>query len=166
LSANINNCVSYTVVAGDTCWGIASRYGLSLYQLTSLNSNINCNALQIGQIICAQILPTSIITNAITSTLAPVVTPSNCLTYTISNGDSCWSITALSGLTLNQLISLNPTLNCNNLPVGQPICVQTAPTTISSTTTYVPSINLNNCITYSVVPGDTCLSKIFFYKYY
>jgi len=39
----------YTVVSGDTCWGIANAHSISVAQLQSYNPSINCNNLQIGQ---------------------------------------------------------------------------------------------------------------------
>ena len=100
LPANINNCVTYTAVTGDTCWGIASKFGITLNQLISLNLNVNCNNLQVGQIICVQSIQATIITNptlspTLPTTALPTVTTKspvpflNCVTYTIMNGDTC-----------------------------------------------------------------------------
>jgi LysM repeat protein len=175
IPSNINNCVTYTAVTGDTCLAIASKFGITLNQLISLNLNVNCNNLQVGQIMCVQLLsnPTSTaspITQALTnpseqSTSAQAVTSSNpgsnlfnCVTYTSLVSDSCWSIAAKFGILLNDLFSLNPTINCNNLQVGQPICIQVAQTTLQTTTTTI-SVPVMNCVTYTTMPGDTCLCK-------
>lgn len=43
---------SYTIQPGDTFYGIARRYNISVNALTRANPNINPNALLIGQTIC------------------------------------------------------------------------------------------------------------------
>jgi LysM repeat protein len=169
--ANINNCVTYTAVTGDTCWAIASKFGITLNQLISLNLNVNCNNLQVGQIMCVQSIQATIITNptfspTLPSTLSPNPASNllNCVTYTTLAGDSCWSIAAKFGILLNDLILLNPTINCNNLPVGQPICLQKTTTALPTATTKSP-VPFLNCVTYTIMNGDTCLGIIFLYAY-
>jgi hypothetical protein len=43
---------SYTIKSGDTCWQISNNIGQSLQSFLSLNPNLNCANLQIGQIVC------------------------------------------------------------------------------------------------------------------
>jgi LysM repeat protein len=44
--------------------------------------------------------------------------------YTVKSGDSCYSIAQSNGLTVDQLLSLNPTLDSQcNLQIGQSICL-------------------------------------------
>ena len=53
-------------------------------------------------------------------------------------------------------VTMNPTLDCNNLVPGQIVCVSTIPvTTIITTTTAAPVICSQ---TYTVKSGDTCWS--------
>uniref|UniRef100_A0A914EFS5 LysM domain-containing protein n=1 Tax=Acrobeloides nanus TaxID=290746 RepID=A0A914EFS5_9BILA len=42
----------YTVQSGDTCWAIWTNNGMSEQQFYDLNPGINCNDLQIGQVVC------------------------------------------------------------------------------------------------------------------
>lgn len=43
---------SYEVQPGDTCWAIAEEHHLSLDVLERTNAGIDCEALQVGGIIC------------------------------------------------------------------------------------------------------------------
>lgn len=45
---------SYTVVAGDYCYLIATNNGLSLQQFLSLNPGLNCDPLRIGAVVCVR----------------------------------------------------------------------------------------------------------------
>jgi len=42
----------YKVQKGDTCWDISETLGMSLQQLESMNGDLDCDALKIGQQIC------------------------------------------------------------------------------------------------------------------
>jgi hypothetical protein len=42
----------YVVQGGDTCWQISIKKGISLDTFFSLNPDIDCSNLQIGQIVC------------------------------------------------------------------------------------------------------------------
>jgi chitinase len=101
------NCCSqyYRVISGDICYGIAQRFNIDLNTLLSLNNGLNCNTLQIGQQIC-------------------VVGDACAKSYTIVAGDICWNIANNNGLTVDQLISYNPGLDCSNLQIGQVVCLE------------------------------------------
>ncbi len=102
------NSKIYTITSGDSCKKIAEQHNIELIALFLKNPGINCNDLQIGQ----QILLTLTASN------------DGCQkTYTIVSGDICWNIAGSNGLTLDQLLSLNPGLNCSNLQIGQVICL-------------------------------------------
>jgi len=48
-----NTCdKKYTIKAGDTCYNIANANGLSVDNLKTLNSGINCDNLQPGKVLC------------------------------------------------------------------------------------------------------------------
>lgn len=87
----------YTVKSGDTLYSIASKYGLSVSELKSLNNLIN-NNLSIGQKL--------------------IVSKNNETTYTVSKGDTLYSISNKFGVSVNDLKSLN-NLTSNNLSIGQ-----------------------------------------------
>ena len=105
----ITNCspTTYTIVAGDTCYKIAKNNNLELNALLGLNPGLNCENLQIGQKI----------------SLSKAKDNQCNKFYTITSGDICWNIASANGLTLDQLIALNPGLSCSNLQIGQVICV-------------------------------------------
>lgn len=51
------SCASYTIQSGDYCGAIATRYGLTVTQITNFNNGTTwgwsgCSNLQIGQVIC------------------------------------------------------------------------------------------------------------------
>jgi hypothetical protein len=46
--------------------------------------------------------------------------------YTVVAGDSCWAIANANGKTLDDLRSLNPGVNCDNLQIHQMLCLATA----------------------------------------
>jgi LysM repeat protein len=100
----VRGCPSYTVVSGDYCYAIGARYSISVAQLQSYNPGLNCNNLQIGQVLC-------------------VGASSSCPTYTVKSGDYCYAIGQAYGISVAQLQSDNPGLNCNNLQIGQVLCV-------------------------------------------
>ena len=137
----------YRVRAGDTCDGISKAYGVSLALIFAINPTINCNNLQINQILCA---PAA-------NTIAPVVvtpapTVSCSFTYPIKSGDTCADISAKYGITLAQFLSLNNNnINCNLLQIGQNVCV--------------PSNSPQARCTFghSVVKGNTCWDLCQFY---
>jgi LysM repeat protein len=43
---------TYTVVSGDTCYAIYTKYGLTEAEFLALNPSINCGSLQVGQVVC------------------------------------------------------------------------------------------------------------------
>lgn len=43
--------------------------------------------------------------------------------YTIKAGDTCYNIATTNGLTVDNLKTLNPKINCDNLQTGQDLCV-------------------------------------------
>jgi LysM repeat protein len=102
---------TYTTVTGDTCFSVASNFGLTLSQLQSMNPQVDCNALQVGVSFCLG-----------KSTTAPVV-PNCQKTYIIQAGDTCSQLAVRFNLTDLQFTSLNPNLICTNLQVGKEICV-------------------------------------------
>ncbi|KAF8145192.1 hypothetical protein K438DRAFT_1444824, partial [Mycena galopus ATCC 62051] len=107
---------TYIVESGDTCYAIASANGLTVAQLLSYNPSINadCTNLAIAEVLC----------------LGPGGGGGGgggtCTqTYTVQSGDTCSAIAASQGLTVSQLLALNPSINsgCTNLGIGQVLCV-------------------------------------------
>lgn len=117
---------TYVIKAGDTLWGIASRYGVSVNNLRLWN-HLTTDILSIGQEL-----------KLIATTTPPPVNPEQPMTnYIVQSGDSLWSIGNRFGVTVNQLKTWN-SLTTNFLSVGQQLKL-TAPTTpppATDTTTY------------------------------
>ncbi len=111
-----NECVPYTVIAGDSCWIIANRFMITINQLQINNPSINCALLQIGENICVQ--------SVSTTTLATTIAPTGCRrAYTVTSGDNCLRIVGILGVTFEQLRACNPIINpaCTNLAIAQVI---------------------------------------------
>ena len=97
VDSNITNYVDYRIVSGDTLYGIASRYGVSVDELKSLN-NLPNNNLSVGQVIKVPIMDTTV--------------------YTVKRGDTLYSIAREYNVTPNELMSYN-NLTSNLLSIGQ-----------------------------------------------
>ena len=131
---------TYTVQSGDTLSDIASQYGITWQELYSLNPQItNPNLIQPNQIINipgeqkATPTPAQIPTPTPTPTPAPVSEPtaepatepapssapkpvsSQDPTYNVASGDTLSSIAAKSGISWQELHSLNPQISNPNL---------------------------------------------------
>ncbi|MBR3661305.1 MAG: LysM peptidoglycan-binding domain-containing protein [Bacilli bacterium] len=99
------NYSTYTVVAGDSLYKIASLYQTSINAIKDLN-NLTTNNLSIGQVLK---IPSLNITPS-TSTLYT--------TYTVVSGDSLYKIAGKFNTTVNAIKNLN-NLSTNNLSIGQ-----------------------------------------------
>lgn len=90
---------TYTVVKGDTLYGIANKFGVSVNNLKTAN-NLTNNTLSIGQVL-----------------KIPSTTASN-VTYTVKKGDTLYGIANTYNTTVNALKTLN-NLTSNTLSIGQ-----------------------------------------------
>jgi len=130
------------VVSGDTGTTIASKNGISLATLESLNPTVNWSDLQIGQQLCIAAgsapapapaptpAPTTKAPTPAPTTKAPTPAPTPAPTsgcqkfYTVVSGDTGYGIATKNGITLAQLETSNPSANWNDLQIGQQLCVQ------------------------------------------
>ncbi|KAJ3267494.1 hypothetical protein HDU76_011777, partial [Blyttiomyces sp. JEL0837] len=97
------------------------------------------------------------------------------LVHTVAQGEQCLDIATASNVSISQIVSLNPTLHCQNLIPGSLVCIQkdtgtsnTSGTTSgtgtgtttnnnnNTTTTTTTSININCIQTYTTATDDTC----------
>ena len=96
----------YIVKKGDTLYGIANKYGVSVEELKRLN-NLGSNSLSIGQVL--QIPNVD-------------VTQENENIYVVKEGDTLYSIASNYGMSVDELKSLN-NLGSNILSIGQQLVV-------------------------------------------
>lgn len=92
---------NYTVVAGDTGNGIASRLGIPFDQLSAANPGVNWNNLQIGQ------------------NLSVPEGGGRTQRYSVVGGDTGFTIAQRFGIPFDQLSAANPGVDWNNLSIGQ-----------------------------------------------
>ena len=104
---------SYTVQRGDTLYGIANKYGITVEELKQLN-NLNNNTLYIGQILNIPIKDNNILPDE-----NPI---EEYEIYEVVKGDSLWLIAKRYGITVDDLIKLN-NLTTLNLQIGDKLKV-------------------------------------------
>ena len=99
-----NQNTTYTVSSGDSLYSIARRFNTTVDDIKRLN-NLTSNNLSIGQVL--KIPSSSTDTGNNQST-----------TYTVSSGDSLYSIARRFNTTVDEIKRLNNLTN-NNLSIGQ-----------------------------------------------
>jgi len=92
----------YIVKKGDSLWGIANKYGITVDELKQFN-NLKTNLISVGQVLKIPEVSTESI-------------------YVVKKGDSLWSISKKFNTTVNELKSLN-NLSSNLLSINQKLLV-------------------------------------------
>ena len=100
--------VTYTVVSGDTLYGIANKFKVSVDNLKLIN-NLKNNILSIGQVLK---IPNS-----------TIVQDQSKLTYTVKNGDTLYNIARIYNTTVDEIKRLN-NLSNNTLSIGQTLILK------------------------------------------
>lgn len=118
---------TYTVKAGDTLYGIAKMFNVSVDTLRSLN-NLTSNTLRIGQVL---LIPTSDVDN---DTSDGIVDGSSNL-YTVVVGDNLYTIASRYGVSVVDIINLN-NLTSTVLNPGQVLIIPSV-SSVPTFTTYV-----------------------------
>ncbi len=109
---NFASVDSYVVKKGDTLYGIANKYGITVKELKELN-NLNSDILSIGMLLN---VPSSL---------------SSSNTYTVKKGDTLYGIAKKYNLSVDDIKKTN-NLNSNMLSIGQNLIIP-----IVGDTTYV-----------------------------
>ena len=146
----------YTINAADTCDNIAAAFRTTTSDLQLLNPSLNCASsppiTPAGSQICVPYVNNNIMS---TTSVSPVVVAATCATnnfYTIFSGDLCDNIAGAFKTTTQNLLQLNPGLNCAALTVGQRICV---PSSAAGANGFQPIQTVCTNF-YTVFSGDTC----------
>ncbi|KAJ7140505.1 hypothetical protein C8R43DRAFT_588687 [Mycena crocata] len=150
----------YTVVSGDGCASIESKFGLTLSQFIAMNPELNsgCTNLALAEAYC--VASSNSTSTGPPSNVAPGTITTGCTQYyTVVSGDGCASIESKFSLTLAQFIAMNPEINsgCTNLALAEAYCVASSNSTTTGPPSNIAAGSLRNCTTYhTVVSGDTC----------
>lgn len=151
--------VYYTVMAGDTLYGIAKKFNLTVDELKKMN-NLSSNNLSINQ-------------KLLVSGTALDNSNVDYDTYVVKSGDSLWSIASKFNTTVDKLKSVN-NLSSNLLSIGQKLLIPKSGSTNnkqyvvksgdtlykiaqSNGTTVTDIINLNNLPTTNLSIGQILL---------
>ena len=118
----------YIVKKGDTLYGIANKYGISVDELKAIN-NLTSNNLSVGQVL------------QIPEIIEDDVPNENI--YIVKSGDTLYSIANKYGMSVQELKDLNK-LTSNTLSIGQQLVVSEG--------------NAGTLDTYTVKAGDTLYS--------
>lgn len=98
-----NNSITYTVQAGDTLSGIASRFGTTYQELARINNISNPNLIYVGQVIKV---------NGVSSN-----------TYIVQKGDTLSEIAQKYNTTVSELASKNGIADINKIYIGQVLTI-------------------------------------------
>ncbi|KAF9065951.1 hypothetical protein BDP27DRAFT_1269098 [Rhodocollybia butyracea] len=99
---------TYTVALGDNCVAIAAKFNVSDASLLTANPAVDefCDNLSVGEQLCIPEPPIGCVGQ-----------------YTIVAGDTCTEISNKFEITLAQLEAANAEIACDNLQVGEVVCI-------------------------------------------
>ena len=148
--SNPDNMFLYTVKKGDTLYGIARIYNVSVDSIKELNYFID-NNLVVGQVIRIPEMYTKP-EDMIVSTY---------VNYTVKKGDTLYSIAKQYGVLADTIIQDNALKNAN-LSIGQNLKIRVAPSSFDVEECFGEDSNVelpnNNAERYVVQKGDTLYS--------
>jgi LysM repeat protein len=116
---------TYTVIAGDTLYGISVKFGTTVDQLKSLNK-LSTNVLSIGQVLkvpgtTGQVQPVETPPAPTEPEPAPA-SPAPATSYTVSAGDTLYNISQRFGVSVSDIQAAN-NLSSTNLSIGQVLTI-------------------------------------------
>ena len=154
------NTQTYVVKSGDTLWGIANQFGLTVANLKAMN-NLSSDTIFVGQQLKVKGGSTTTPAPDPTPTPTPDPTPDpgNSSVYTVKSGDSLWGIANKNGVSVANLKAWN-NLSSDMIFVGQKLTIKggtvTPPTTPPTGNTGNNNGNTGSTTgTYTVVSGDS-----------
>lgn len=152
---------TYVVQPGDTLFSIASRFGVGVSELATINGFYDVNRVFVGQVLvlpsgAAQ--PQQPVVPIVRPVVQPVYPPGTTVTtvttftaYTVRRGDTLAGIAANFNTTVAAIMGANGISNPNLIYVGQRLNVPRTRTTIVP----APRTNLPRGRTYVVQAGDS-----------
>lgn len=109
---------THTVAGGETLWGIASSYGVSVQSIAQANGITNINLIYVGEQLSIpgtggmggsySVVPASL-------TTASGASAGGSGTYTVQPGDTLWGIAVANGVSVQSLIAANPSIGNQDL---------------------------------------------------
>ena len=140
------------VVAGDTKFSIAKKYGISVADLEKLNPDIKDNLplgfkVKLSSVIQGQ--------SSVVSKPKPLVTPS--VTHEVIAGDTKYSIAKKYGISVEDLEKQNPEIK-DNLPLGFQLKINKVTNPVSVIEELKPHAKPIDLLEYTVKSGETLYS--------
>lgn len=121
------DAIRYTVKRGDTLWGIAKKFGVTVSAVANANNIRNPNLIYVGEVF---IIPHMTSAESFEYTL-----------YTVRRGDTLWGISRKFGTSINSIVALNGIKNPNLIYAGEVF--------------KIPSARSEQAVIYTVKRGDT-----------
>ena len=152
---------TYTAVAGDSLWGIAHKFGMTLDELKKANG-LTSNNLYVGQTLKVRKSAQQNTNNETNQKQnsngnnndRPQQTVTSAETYTVKSGDSLWGIATKHGCNVNDLKSWNH-LSSNLIHVGQKLVIGQKKSTVQQQQGKKEPQQTTSNETYTVKSGDS-----------
>ena len=152
---------TYTAVAGDSLWGIAQKFGMTLDELKKENG-LTSNNLYVGQTLKVRKSAQQNTNNEtnqnqnsnVNNNDRPQQTVTSAETYTVKSGDSLWGIATKHGCSVNDLKSWNH-LSSNLIHVGQKLVIGQKKSTVQQQQGKKEPQQTTSNETYTVKSGDS-----------
>ena len=160
-NASVATNGTYTAVAGDSLWGIAQKFGMTLDELKKANG-LTSNNLYVGQTLKVRKSVQQNTNNEtnqnqnsnVNNNDRPQQTVTSAETYTVKSGDSLWGIATKHGCSVNDLKSWNH-LSSDLIHVGQKLVIGQKKSTVQQQQGKKEPQQTTSNETYTVKSGDS-----------